>query len=323
MRFIFLFVFQATALGIFSQPVTGEVPIHFGQTFNNPQINPARGGSKAMLELFAGTRRSNEKFAGIATSAFSVFVRVNSSDKGFNVLGMDFNNDQEGPFISRNRGYISYARHQKIGDNCFFAGGISFGLYSFGVKANPAYNAGASGNTIDGNGGIFLYTPKTRLGLAINQFSNPKVQPIQDIIQLNRHYTLVVEKKIRFNESFLMMPSLFVRYIEKNQNKYMPDLASGVAVNFLLSRMVSFGASYEDKEGFYSFLGLQNVCVACEGRKKGDVSGLSVDFSYFMPNRSNYRTNTQTFEMVLRYYYGKGPKMDANKKYNAAACPDF
>ena len=321
MRIIFPVLLMLFAPCFYSQTVVSELPIRFGQFFNNPQINPAKGGSKMGIELYAGSRRNSGSFAGVSTSLFSCYFRLNSKNKSFNVLGVDFNNDKEGPFLSRNRFYGSFSRHQKLNDSWFFAGGVSLGMYNFGIKSSDVI-PGVSAAAFDGNGGIWLYTKNTGLGISVNQFNNAKVQPVDEVIQLTRHYHFMAEHTLAINELFQIKPSVFTRIMENNTNRFLRQWGLGGAVNFLIKDIVGFGTSYEKDEGFYACIGIQNVCVACQENKN---SALSIDLSYFMPSRTNYRTNTQCYELVLRYYFDKNKNSNktSGKNENAAKCPEF
>ena len=285
-----------------AQTVVSELPVHFGQYFNNPQINPAKGGSEAAVELYAASRRNSENWGGVSTSAFSSYFRLKTKSESFNTLGLDLNTDKEGPVLSRNRAYGSFSRHQKLNETWFLAGGISAGIYNFGIKSSDQF-AGASAIAFDGNSGIWLCTKATKLGLSVLQFNNAKVRPFEQAIQLTRHYYFTGEQNLHVNEFFQLTPSVFARYVERNLNPFIQTWSLGGVFNVLLNDIVSFGTSYEKQEGFYAFIGIQNVCMACGENKKNDLNALSIDISFFMPNRNNYRTNTHAFEIVLRYNY--------------------
>lgn len=296
---LFLFIYSLNA-----QFAVTEVPVHFGQYFNNPQINPARGGSESDVEFYAGNKRNSGNFSGITTAYLSAFLRLHSKRESFNVLGLNFNNDNEGQFITRNRIYASYSRHQKMSADWFLSGGISLGMYNFSIKPNPSMDAvGAA--TFDGSGGIWLYSDNTRLGLSVNQFNNATVRPIDQVILLNRHFYFIGEQDITIGESFQFGPKLFTRYIEANNNSFIQQWRFGGGLNFLVKDLISFGASYENKEGLYTFLGIKNINMVVGENKKNNSGKLNVDFSYFVPAKNNYRTNIQSYEFVLRYYWGQ------------------
>ncbi|MBN8703688.1 MAG: PorP/SprF family type IX secretion system membrane protein [Bacteroidetes bacterium] len=302
---------------LYSQPIVSELPVHFGQYFYNPQINPAKGCIRSDVELYAFSRRNSNSFGGVFTSAFSAFFRIMKKNNGFNSIGIDFYSDREGPVLSRNRAHLSFSRHQKINDTWFFSAGLSFGLYNFSVKPTD-YAAGASASTIDGNGGVMLYSSTTRIGLSINQYTNTKARPVDQVIHLNRHFYLLGEHDFIVNESFSITPSVFAKFTPALINPYLQKVNIGASFLLLIKKMVSFGGGYDLREGFYGFAGIQNIPIP----QNGKTNRLSIDFAYFMPQLSNTRTNTQAYEIMVRYLFGKGDSAAAPKS-GAADCPTF
>ena len=277
---------------------TNELPVHFGQYFNNPQINPAEGGARDKFIVFSGNRRNVGSFGGVKTSYLSTFYRLNSRNKNFHTIGATFNNDREGSNIARNRIYVSYARHQKVSEHWILSSGFSGGLYNFSVKANPVIG-GASASSLDLNLGLFLYSNLTSVSLSINQLNKGRVQPFNQLIELIPQYNLIVKQKIKVNDNLSIEPSCFYRYANLDFNELNTRLGLGVIA--LLVNRISVGGSYETKEGGYAFLGLHNI----ELNSKLNHQKIDVDFSYFIPSINNTRTNINAYELTLKYFVNK------------------
>lgn len=309
MRFVFFSLFAfVTTLDFFAQSEVVELPIHLGQYFNNPQLNPAKCGSSGNTEIFAGYKKNGENNVGTNNSFFSTAFRLKSKNTSFNVVGIYFNTDKEGALIRRNRGYGSYARHQQLNDNWALSAGLSLGFYNFGVKSNPV-SGGLSGFGFDGNGGIWLYSNKTKFGVSVNQFSNTKVQPLDEIRVLARHYIATLEQTFTVKDEFHVIPSVFVRYIDDTSSYYYSQWHGGATLNFLLNNVLRFGSSYEYNEGFYFFAGIQNINISIGKTEERTVfNKLNVHFSYFAPSITNKQTNLQSFELVLSYFVTKQKK---------------
>ena len=306
MRIGFVCLFLIAPSILYAQSEVYELPIHFGQYFNNPQINPAQIRNDGDLEFFAGSRSNRGNFGGISTSFFSANFKLNSKKDGFNVVGAYFNNDKEGDLIRRSRGYGSYARHQQINTNWFLAVGFSLGLYNFSIKSNPTLG-GISGGGFDGNAGLYLYRKKTRLGLSVNQFSNTKVQPLDQVIRLVRHYYFTGEHDLSVTSSFKLIPSIFMRYTE-NEVFAMNKWHYGGALNFLLQDIVGFGASYEKNARTYFFVGIENIHLTLGERSNSHDHKLNIHFSFLIPNANSIGTNTRTLELVISYFIDKSEK---------------
>lgn len=279
-----------------------ELPIHFGQFFNNPQINPAKGGSKGNVEVYNGNRRNQGNFGGIKTSYLSAYFRAGVNKGSFHSFGFSFNNDREGTNIARNRTYLSYARHQQLNKDWKLSAGLSGGMYNFSVKSNPVIG-GASSGVLDVNLGLFLYSNKSALSFSINQLNGGEVQPFIQIIKLIPQYNFIAEHKTEAGDNLKITPSIFYRYANLGNKEINSRI--GVSTNFLIANLINVGASYELKEGSYVFIGVHNISLSQGGAKFTSNNKFDVDFSYFMPSSTNTRTNINAFELTLKYFITK------------------
>lgn len=277
-----------------------ELPVHFGQYFNNPQLNPAKGGSDSKLEIYNGNRRNQGGFGGVKTSYASVFFRLKEKNESFHTLGLSFNNDREGSFLTRNRVYTSYSRHQKLTEDWKLAAGVSAGMFNFAIKSNPI-TGGASSGVLDLNLGVHFYSENSSVGFSMNQFTGGEVQPINQIIQLTPQYNLIGEHSLTIIDKLTITPSAFFRYANLDLKEL--NTRAGGGVNFLISDFLNLGGTYETKEGVYAFVGFHNISINTSALKFDNK--LDIDISYFIPSLNNIRTNINAFEIALKYFISK------------------
>ncbi|MFT4661448.1 MAG: type IX secretion system PorP/SprF family membrane protein [Patiriisocius sp.] len=292
---LFLLLFICSHVG-FSQ--IDELPIHFGQFFNNPQINPAQAGSEGDFEFSLGTKQNSGVFSGVKTSYASFNSRILKRDRNFHVLGIHFNNDREGDVIRRNRTFLSYSRHLAISEKWMLAAGLNVGLYNFTIKSNPV-TGGANSVTEDFGVGLHLYSNSQYLSFSVNQLNGGEVQPLEQIIRLEPIYNLRYSHDILLNASMVIRPLAFVRYADLNRDQ--DDIRGGMGLKFALKSLVNFGASYEAKEGTHFFLGLNGFTKNFEDRKAKKNNRLNFELGYFAPNLNNTRTNVNAFELTCQY----------------------
>jgi len=289
--FLLIFIFSNIA---YTQ--IDELPIHFGQFFNNPQINPAQAGSIGDYELSLGTKQNAGVFSGVKTSFVSFNFRWLKRERNFHVLGVHFNNDKEGDVIRRNRGYLSYSRHLAISKKWMLATGVNAGLYNFTIKSNPV-TGGADSSTEDFGVGLHVYGPSQYLSFSINQLNGGEVQPLEQRIKLLPLYNLFYSQDIAVNQNVIIRPLAFVRYAELNQNEF----RGGLGLKFSLKSILNFGTLYESNEGIHFFLGIADFAKNFEDESAKKDNRFNIELGYFAPNINNRRTNVNAFELTCQY----------------------
>ena len=292
----FLFVFLCPVLH-FGQ--ANELPIHFGQFFNNPQINPAQAGSEGSFELSLGTKQNSGVFSGVKTSYISSSFRFLQKDANFHVIGVHFNNDREGLVIRRNRTSLSYSRHLRLSDNWMLASGVNIGLYDFIIKSNPV-TGGANSSSENFGAGLHVYNDVKYFSFSINQLNGGEVQPLEQVIKLLPTYNLRYSQNFLINSSVELMPSSFLRFA--NMPKKEDQLRGGLGLKFSVKRLVSFGASHETNEGSHFFVGVNDFIKKSSDRGINKDNSLRFEFSYFAPGKRNTRTNINAFELTCQYF---------------------
>ncbi len=279
-----------------------ELPVYFGQFFNDPQINGIGLYDGQEIGLTMGHRRNSNNFGGVNTSLFSGRFKLKSkNDEAFHSLGVNFTNDKEGFLLRRNRFSMSYARHLKISNQFNLAGGFSAGFYNFSVVSNDAIG-GLSSYAFDGSFSLSLYNKTTRVGLDVNQFTNSSIQPLDQEIILARHLNLLVSHRFNLIEEDLKFtPTIIGRYSKSGKSVF-SGLGLTLGGQFLFKDKFMAGLSQEKSNGMYFFLGIIDINMGS--------SLLDIDFSYFIPNQGNLRSNVQLFEIFVSYDINLNKKKD-------------
>jgi len=274
---------------------TYELPIFYGQVFNDPQINAIQLTDGQAATFTLGHRRNGGNFAGVHTSMFSGRYRIGSEENSTNhVVGLQIISDKEGFLLSRNRVAATYANHLNINQSYKLAAGVNAGFYNFAIKATEN-TGGFSSYAFDGSINLKLYNSRTQLGLSLNQFTNAQIAPVFTEMILQRHINLYAQHKFEVNEAVVVTPTLYTRYSAKNISVY-SGLALAGAVQVLVKNRVMAGVSTETRNGSFIYLGLEHIEIG--------ESNLGIDFSYFLPYAGNQRMNVQLFEVFLTYDIG-------------------
>jgi len=279
-----------------------ELPIHLGQFFNNPQINPAEGGSVGNLEFTLGTRQNAGVFSGVKTSYASANFRFLEKDSNFHVLGLHFNNDREGLVLRRNRTFLTYSRHLRLSDKWTLASGLSIGMYDFVIKSNPV-TGGANSSTEDFSAGIHLYGDSKYFSFSVNQINSATVQPLEQTLELLPLFSFRYIQNFSLSESVNLSPVSFLRFA--NMPKVKDRIRYGGGIKFLIKKLTDFGVTYEAKEGLYFFVGIDDFMKKFGDRGLEKDNSLKFEFSYFVPGQRNIRTTTNAFELTCQYFIFK------------------
>ncbi len=177
-----------------------------------PFINPASIGSTTKVEAMLGSKNHIGNFSAISTNFAGVFAAIKkSSQRPFNVIGLRFDNDQEGKYISRTRAYVTYAFHFRFVGNYYLSGGVDFGGLNLSVKGTPS-TGDKSEYVPDANSGIWFYNKDLKFGISINQIFNGRLQPYQEISVLRRHFNITAQKTLKISSIFYLKPSFLFRF---------------------------------------------------------------------------------------------------------------
>ena len=250
-----------------------------------PFINPASIGSTEKIEAILGSKNHIGNFSAISTNFAGVFASIKkSSQRPFNVIGLRFDNDQEGKYISRFRAYVSYAFHFRVFGNYHLSGGVDLGGLNLSVKGTPS-TGDKSEYVPDANSGIWFYNEDFKFGISINQIFNGRLQPYQEISVLHRHLNITAQKTFTISKIFSLKPSFLFRfpsYINYNADY---SLEFGI-VDFL------GGISIRHRMGGAFWLGITQIRIW-----NGNLEAV---LNYNTPLRRSI-VNVSSLEIVCRY----------------------
>lgn len=269
-----------------------ELPVFFGQYFNDPQVHSDNFEENQKSILNFGHQRLSNNSGSYYTSfiAFNLKYLSNQS-KAYHQIGFRLVNDKNGFIIDKNRGYINYEYHIPINDKYFISGGFLIGLYNLAIEQTNDYE-GASEYAIDGGFLFKFHSYKTKIQLTVNQIFNSVIQPELQKTILVRNFNLFSSHSFSINEQLEIIPSTIIRYSKETR-----DPLSGTVINignkFLIANQVDIGMSYDFGNGYYFFTGIKNIKV--------NKSELDFELSYFVPKLNNSRTNLQLIEIILKY----------------------
>ena len=288
MRISFLIICLFCFLSVNGQSQYSYYPVQFSQYMRHYHfINPASIGSASKLETTLGSRNHIGNFSSIATyfAGFSYAVRNPlKKNKPFSVLGLKVDTDQEGRYIARNRFYLAYAFHFRVFNDYYLSGGVDFGTLNMSVKGTPSVGD-KSEFVPDANSGVWLYKDGFHLGVSVNQIFNGRLQPYQEISQMQRHVNITVMKQFRINSYFSVRPSFLFRfpsYLDYNADYSVECEVAGLVAGF----------SLRHKLGGAFWLGMKNI-VVFDGN-------LEAVLCYNTPMQRSL-VNVSSLELILKY----------------------
>ncbi len=269
-----------------------EMPLYFGQFFNDPQINGIALSENDDLAVRLAHRRNGQQFSGVSSSLLDVQGKLKSkNDRGFHEVGLRLFADREGFLIRRNRWGGTYARHLPLNASMTLAAQVYAGAYNFVIRSNDV-TGGLSNYTFDGALSLLLYHEKWRIGFNINQATNATLRPLAEEVRLPRHVNLTGEYSLELMEQLKAIPAAYLRYAP-NQPLGYPKLSATGSLRLLWVNKLLTGMSLESQSGANWFIGIENLAVSS--------SNLGLYFSYFTPNKRFLGGNVQRYEVFLSY----------------------
>jgi hypothetical protein len=137
----------------------------------------------------------------------------------------------------------------------------------------------------DANSGVWLYKDGFHLGVSVNQIFNGRLQPYQEISQMQRHVNITVMKQFRINSYFSVRPSFLFRfpsYLDYNADYSVECEVAGLVAGF----------SLRHKLGGAFWLGMKNI-VVFDGN-------LEAVLCYNTPMQRSL-VNVSSLELILKY----------------------
>tara|TARA_R110002051_G_scaffold159536_2_gene230898 strand:- start:12156 stop:13127 length:972 start_codon:yes stop_codon:yes gene_type:complete len=277
--------------------------------YNIGSFNPAYVGAVENTEITAAYR---SQWEGVPGAPKTIRVGINlpfSNEK--NGLGFNVVNDELGP-STQTYFDVSYSFQVNITD----ATKLSFGVDAGGAMLNVDYSKGdfeiineplLSANSFNNfyptiGAGMFVYGENWYTGISVPNF-------LTDIIY-NDEVSVFIEDKPQFNliggyvfdlsEGLKFKPAFLLNYLEG-----LP-LNANISTNFLISDVVTLGASYR----------FDNAVSGLAGIQLSNSTFVGYSYDYSVNGFSTF--NDGSHEIVLKFYLGKGsgnkPKDGKNTK---------
>lgn len=195
---------------------------------------PLTGESEAILQ----SKVRSGVYSDISTLAANIQKTI-QSDRQWHSGRLMFQNEKEGPYISRPRFYGNYSIRISINNKWTLFGGAAIGL----VNSNYNTPSKVINTTLpDGALGIILTYENSLFGMSSNQIFNNFPSSIPSI-KLNRYYNFHFETTIPIQEDIDFKTYLACRYFSD-----IPAQINGI-FSLLFNAIIETGVGYNYQRG--------------------------------------------------------------------------
>lgn len=208
------------------------------------------------------------------------------------ILGLGAYSNKEGDYFSKNRYWVRYAIHQKIGNGWSVSAGASGHAISYGFKPS---SAGASGTDtkLSGQVAIGAYSSKTKVGLSANDINNPKLQPIDNLFSLPRFYTVYLYRLWDLDVTWAIATSARSNFSTVSKSSF------GLNVSLVYKEKMFFNTNFINTQGFGLAFGFTKLQI--------DTNNfLDLAFAYKISNYGIGISRFNSYEIALKYNFNKG-----------------
>jgi hypothetical protein len=221
-------------------------------------------------------------------------INVQNSKKIFDrkrkhIVGLGLYNDKEGDFFNRSRIIARYAFHLALNSKINFSTGAVLNMINYNFTGSAT---GASGSDFACSGSLSssLYSSNFKLGLAINDFNNPTLRPINYEFTVLRYLTLYAEKTFILNENTNFKALGRSNFKRNSPSSYIFQLG------LEYSKLVTVSTILNLKRGLGFSFDLNNIKA-----KKGNFD---FSFAYLAPIY-NAQPNASQYELNISYKFKK------------------
>ncbi|MBO9703843.1 MAG: type IX secretion system membrane protein PorP/SprF [Sporocytophaga sp.] len=289
---IFLFLTFGSLNSIAQQAENRFLPVQLYQFCEFYSLtNPARSSENFKYDINVGHRgyayegiTNHMNYLNAQAKFYQKYDRIHN-------VGLSFIGISEGQYFKKNQVMVSYAWHMPVGKKNYLSVGLALGAFNYAVGATQL-SAGANSMTSTGNAGILLYNDQFFCGASVNQLTNGRVVPINEVTRLSRHYNVVCGKIFHLNHYISLKSALLIRYVNNPINdseRPFPQIYFGT----LLGGLFSAGAVYQYKNGMALTAGLEGIYL--------NDNKLNIFFSYQVYS-THARLNLRTYEIGLGFY---------------------
>ena len=315
LRHILFGILSLTALFTAAQ----REPVYTQYMYNIGSFNPAYVGSVENTDLSLLYRSQWIDFPGAPrTIRFGANIPLGNRKHG---IGFNAINDQLGPssqtFID-----VSYSFQVRLGEESF----ISFGVDAGGSILDVDFSKGSFENPGEPildqqsvnefyptvGAGIFIYGSDWYLGastpnlLTDGLYNNEVATITADVLQ----YNFIAGVVFNISDGLKFKPAVLLNYLEGN------PLTFNGSANFLISDLVTVGASYRVNESVSGLAGFQIS------------NSLFLGYSYDYNTNGLGAFNNGSHEAILKFYFGrekrtKNTKIKGKKEPKQIDSPRF
>ena len=315
LRHILFGILSLTALFTAAQ----REPVYTQYMYNIGSFNPAYVGSVENTDLSLLYRSQWIDFPGAPrTIRFGANIPLGNRKHG---IGFNAINDQLGPssqtFID-----VSYSFQVRLGEESF----ISFGVDAGGSILDVDFSKGSFENPGEPildqqsvnefyptvGAGIFIYGSDWYLGastpnlLTDGLYNNEVATITADVLQ----YNFIAGVVFNISDGLKFKPAVLLNYLEGN------PLTFNGSANFLISDLVTVGASYRVNESISGLAGFQIS------------NSLFLGYSYDYNTNGLGAFNNGSHEAILKFYFGrekrtKNTKIKGKKEPKQIDSPRF
>ena len=271
-------------------------PVYTQYMYNIGSFNPAYVGSVEHTDLSLLYRAQWIDFPGAPrTIRFGANVPLGNRKHG---LGFNAVNDQLGP-TSQTFIDVSYSFQVRLGEDSF----ISFGVDAGGSILDVDFTKGSFENPGEPildqqsvnefyptvGAGIFVYGNDWYLGastpnlLTEGLYNNEVATVTADVLQ----YNFIAGVVFNISDGLKFKPAVLLNYLEGN------PLTFNGSANFLISDLVTIGASYRVNESVSGLAGFQIS------------NSLFLGYSYDYNTNGLGAFNNGSHEAILKFYFGR------------------
>jgi type IX secretion system PorP/SprF family membrane protein len=274
--------------------------IQFFKTYN--LINPAAMGRDSSFEVNTGSRSLLGDFSGIRTIYVIGHIQLGNTpaNKVRNRIGINFINDREGSYISRNRASVMYAVHIPLSTRAALNAGANIGFINYSYKPSD-FDGGGSDFAPNADIGLWYQRLNFNFGISANQLIPSQLTPTSQTYFIERYYNLNIDKTFNLSHHFSLKPALGVRLLNKNTFNIDAALMALIQNNLLV------GVTYKYRRGASLTAGLENLSFG--------QNVFKFLFSYYSSISGLDYYNPQSVELSLCWLHKKRIENQPDEEY--------
>lgn len=220
---------------------------------NTSSISPSITDTNHLYNFSLNNRSQSGLFEGINQLYANLDLRVASKSTFIHNAGFSIQNTTEGEFIDRNRAYIKYSIFKRIASRTSISGGASLGAINY-IFENSNGGSGGSDTKFDLNLGVNILFRDLTAGVALQQATQPTLQPINARIE----HPLFYNSFLMYNFHINQFTKLEVSGLLQMTSEELKYSLSGLLV---LNNSLDVGVAIRKMKGFVFFAGIHEIAI--------------------------------------------------------------